>query len=77
MPPLKIPLNAKQSIALEAHQERLAGKEMDLESLLRIPWTIDLVINQSKRSAAAQGSTVTLDTTLSVKDVNCVVISGR
>ncbi|GMH93873.1 hypothetical protein TL16_g12745 [Triparma laevis f. inornata] len=77
MPPLKIPLNAKQAIALEAHQERLAGKEMDLESLLRIPWTIDLVINQSKRSAAAQGKTVTLDTTLSVKDVNCVIISGR
>jgi hypothetical protein len=86
---VRIPLKAKEAIALQAQQGKLAGKELDLESLLRIPWTIDLLINQS-RSPAAQGETVVLDTRIDVfysdsefsklnggLDNNCIVVTGQ
>jgi len=85
---MRIPLHAKEAIMMQAQQDKLAGKELDLESLLRIPWTIDMLINQS-RSPSAQGEEVVLDTRIDVfycdsdfakldggLDKNCVVITG-
>ncbi|GMI10640.1 hypothetical protein TrRE_jg10745 [Triparma retinervis] len=73
--PTKIPLDAAQTLSLQAHQDKFAGKELDLESLLRMPWVIDVVINQSQRSQFGSGHCQSLDTRLDVEEGN-VVITG-
>ena len=82
--PIKIPLNARQAIALQTHPDLFAGKELDLESILRIPWIIECVVNQSKQ-VTANGKNIVLDTTVDVEcrqevmymaNSNCVVVRG-
>ena len=82
-PPTAVPLNIAQAAAFRVREDKLLGEGLNLESLLRMPWVVDIVINKNQRSVGRQGKRISLDTRLDVdrgesaSDKGCFVVTGN